>query len=136
MGCGACLAYHSLIPENEYSQGNSMLSSVSSAYCSGAETADLASIINDLMTTGSSTGSEEWAPVETPTTTRPTAVSNYFTATGEQQGPGLESLVTERTLTGEAPTSEPTDDGTDALSRNMGLANLCLIGGVVGFVLS
>ncbi|KAI9172786.1 hypothetical protein HJFPF1_02300 [Paramyrothecium foliicola] len=134
IGCSACLAYQELISENDHSEESRMVSSASSAYCEGTDTADLASILNGVVTTETWSGS--WAPGETPTTTKPTAISNYFTATAEQQGPGLESLVTERTtLTGVAPTAEPTDGGADTLSSAR-LAHLCLLSGAVAFLLS
>lgn len=133
VGCSACLAYQDLISENAYSQESRMVSSVSSAYCEGTKTADPASILSGVMVTDTWTG--QWATSDAPTTTKPTAVSNYFTATAENQGPGLESLVTERTLTGQAPTSEPTNDGASAFS-SIGLVKLCLISSLAVFILN
>lgn len=128
IGCGACLSYQELISGDEYDERNSVISSVSSAYCNGDEAVGLDTILNDA--TATFTIDNKWTSGASITTTKPTAVSNYFTATADQQGPGLESLVTDRTLTGEAPTAEPTDDAAVTLVT-MGLPeSLCFVGAV------
>jgi hypothetical protein len=134
IGCGACLSYQEIISGDQYDEGSSLISSISSAYCSGGETADLDSIIGNIEATSTVAGI--WNPSESPTTTKPTAVSNYFTATAGQQGPGIESLVTDRTLTGEAPTAEPTDDGGRPLSCIGTLGNLSVFGVVAALLMS
>jgi hypothetical protein len=79
-------------------------------------------------------------------------VSNYFTATAEMQGPGLESLATRETATAtatataeettsatrEAAPSQTTDedDGASGLSSIGSLGQLSIFGGLLVFLLS
>jgi hypothetical protein len=108
-----------------------MIAGASSAYCSSGATSALDQIQDEFMATAT-----EWSADQTLSTRRPTAVSNYFTATADQQGPGVESLVSGRTLTGEAPTATvplediPVDDGAGSLAGMGLMGNLCVVGGV------
>ncbi|KAL2206791.1 hypothetical protein CC79DRAFT_1358617 [Sarocladium strictum] len=131
IGCGACLAYNDLISNEDFESTSSMIAGASSAYCSSGATSALDQIQDEFMATAT-----EWSADQTLSTRRPTAVSNYFTATADQQGPGIESLVSGRTLTGEAPTSTvplediPVDDGAGSLAGLGLMGNLCVVGGV------
>ncbi|KAK0386833.1 hypothetical protein NLU13_5146 [Sarocladium strictum] len=133
VGCGACLSYQDLISEDQYNEGKAVVSSVSSAYCRAGATAGLNSILNTIG--ASSTTAGLWTIGELPSMAKPTAVSNYYTATADRLGPGLESLVTDRTLTGEAPTAEPTDDAAATLSGMGFFTNIYYLFGVVAALL-
>ncbi|KAH8168386.1 hypothetical protein LIA77_11650 [Sarocladium implicatum] len=152
IGCGACFAYQGLITEDEYDEASSIFASASSAYCGGSETADLDDVVSSILSTASFTATGLWTGRGRPSTTKATEVSNYFTATAEMQGPGLESLATRETATAtatataeettsatrEAAPSQTTDedDGASGLSSIGSLGQLSIFGGLLVFLLS